>query len=64
MCQPTTDFDSNNLDRLRDGTTTDTQDYTNMNTDTLDGNNQRKLDNTRLDRALNENWQWYFLCLI
>jgi len=48
MCQPATDFDTNNLDRLRDGTTTDTQDYTNMETDTLDGNNQRKTNNVKL----------------
>ena len=58
MCQPSSDYKDENLDRLRDGITTDTQDYTNMNTNTLEANNQRKINNVKLDRALNENWQW------
>lgn len=62
MCQTSSFYTSDNLNRLRDGLNTNSQDYTQMDTDSIDGNSQRKQNNVKLDRVLNENWEWYDAC--
>ena len=62
MCQPATDYASDNLDRVRDGLNTQTQDYSNMAQDTPDGKTQRKTSNVKLDRVLQETWDSYDQC--
>lgn len=65
MCQTKTDYDENNLDRVRDGLNTNTQDYTAINTNDQETAAQidaRKQNNVKLDRGLQEPWQWYDSC--
>lgn len=62
MCQSSSDYTADNIYRLRDGLTTNIQDYTPTATDTLEANQQRKEQNVKLDRVINENWEWYDSC--
>lgn len=62
MCQPKTDYKDSDLDRLRDGLTTETQDYTEMTNDNQEANAQRKKGDVKLDRALQESWESYDNC--
>lgn len=64
MCQPKSDYDANNLDRIRDGLTTNTQPYTEM----VDVNEndaafaKRKQQDVKSNLALQETWQSYDAC--
>jgi hypothetical protein len=62
MCQAATDFQNDNLDRVRDGLTTETQTFTTMTTDTFDANNARKKSSVTLNRVLQETWESYDRC--
>lgn len=62
MCQPMSEFQNDNLDRLRDGLTTETQTFTNMNVDTFEGNTARKNNSVSLNRVLQETWDSYDKC--
>ncbi|RNA39225.1 DD3-3-like [Brachionus plicatilis] len=61
MCQ-SRDQDDNNLDRIRDGLNTNSQQFTQMVQDTFDQNSQRKQTDVKMDRALHEPWQYYDNC--
>lgn len=61
MCE-SGDQDGNNLDRIRDGLNTRSQEFTRMAQDTLDQNSERKQNNVKQDRVLHEPWQYYDNC--
>lgn len=61
-CQESTSFDDANLDRMRDGLTTNTQGYTQMNAETKEASGQRKAADVKLDRVLMETWETYDSC--
>ena len=61
-CQPATDFKSTDLDRLRDGLSTDAQNFLTMTNDTFEGNSQRKSQSVQIDRVLQETWESYDSC--
>ena len=62
LCQPKTAFSENSPDRLRDGLNTQTQDYTRLADDTLQANQARKQNDVKLDRVLQESWEYYDNC--
>lgn len=68
MCQPNS-APGSSLDRLRDGTTTATQQFTNPQAGSLATETQgtlanRKAGDVRQDRGLQETWDWYNYCYI
>jgi hypothetical protein len=64
MCQAKTDFDASNLDRLRDGLVTQTQDYEKMTKgdESPDEYAQRKQKSVKSDRAIQEPFESYDAC--
>jgi hypothetical protein len=65
MCQPLTNYASDNLDRIRDGLNTNTQDYATMTdpaAETPDVKAARKSGAVKLDRVLQETWESYDAC--
>ena len=58
MCQES-DLDSTDLNRLRDTTR---QDYTNMGADTKDAHLSRKQADVKIERGLQESWEFYDKC--
>ena len=61
MCQPD-GLAANNPDRLRDGTTTNTQNYVAMGVDNQTENAARKVQSVTQDRVLQETWESYDDC--
>jgi hypothetical protein len=64
MCQAKGDYDPKSLDRLRDGLVTNTQDYQKMTklNESPDEFAQRKQQSVKLDRAIQEPFEWYDSC--
>ena len=63
MCQPKTEMDSTDLDRIRDGTTVYSQDHVELeDDDTYENYLERKENSTHLDRGLHETWEHYDSC--
>ena len=64
MCQANTgpEADPANLDRIRDGLNTQSQDYTNMAADSQAANSQRKAQDVKTDRVIQEPWDHYDSC--
>jgi hypothetical protein len=66
MCQPKTDYSSDDLDRIRDGTTTQSQGYTNLPANTDEdptGFANRRQGDVKTNLGLHETWQYYDSCV-
>ena len=69
MCQLDDKYPSNSKDRLRDGTSTNRQDYqrgsgndAQREKESQNTANGRKNRNVRTDRGYQESWEWYDKC--
>ena len=64
MCQAKSDYNELNLDRIRDGVNTNSQDFIKINNenDVLETHLNRKNKSLQIDRGLHEAWEWYDNC--